>query len=229
MDDLTAAVPEWFEITRIDRASIQGVARVRGQKSTPVALTIGIPDRTVSESVPGTVLPTVCPERHINPGSSFCLGRDLQLRSHSDWWAQLEAYLKLQELAAQTRRWPIQHALDHGNAHGFQKAAQRIAEKIGLADEYERLRLGHECRLSPLVEAAGDPDWRLGRLDCFCEAGRVTCNCFRRPKVKKLVMIELSRRKEVSDFWAVLRQLGVVCCGTMRSCELRADISISNP
>lgn len=66
----------------------------------------------VRESEPRR-LPVFCPERHINPDGSFCLGWEPGVprlpaspKEARAWWSVLRGYLRLQDAAATARVWP---------------------------------------------------------------------------------------------------------------------------
>lgn len=79
-----------------------------------------------------TILPSYCPERHINTDGSFCLSwsEDIDLAvidegSAVRWWEQLMQFLRKQRRAWKKKQWP-----DSAWAHGIGAArCQRVAEQ----------------------------------------------------------------------------------------------------
>jgi hypothetical protein len=96
---------------------------------------------SASEAVPGTRLPHFCPELHVNPGSSFCLGlpryRADLLDDVAAFWRSLGEYLVNQRYAERRGRWPAGRWLSHGRGAEHQIEAERIAGEAGWAHEYE--------------------------------------------------------------------------------------------
>lgn len=83
-------------------------------------------------------LPAYCPERHINPDSSFCLSwkEDVNLTvsdavSAEKWWGHLMQFLREQRRAEKTHRWPGV-AWAHGpEAAKHQREAENAASRLG--------------------------------------------------------------------------------------------------
>lgn len=234
--------PEWFTATASGASAIEGVARVPGTvwSATGVALQISnFPRPTVGEQVPGTIFPARCPERHIQENRTFCLGlRYLEISDRtiaSQWWEQLRQFLWCQSVAEVTGVWPPAHALDHGDAGEFHERALIIARELGIEEEYAAARLNEPSWIT-------SPDLRLlnkrddpinGRAPCprGCRAkcmniswrGRVKIRrkCQKREKLLELVRLERKRRAALAEYWSYVRASGTICCGRMRTCELR--------
>lgn len=86
---------------------------------------------TVRESVVGTMLPKFCPERHINPGGTFCLFLDstnpiLTELELAAWWHGLAQFLQNQCFASSEGYWPITMGLSHGDAADIQLNMERL-------------------------------------------------------------------------------------------------------
>lgn len=84
------------------------------------------------------LLPPFCPERHINPGGSFCLywegSEQLDVVDEASakvWMETLIQFLRLQERAAKIRRWPSHKAWAHGDAARYQLRALEAAAALG--------------------------------------------------------------------------------------------------
>jgi hypothetical protein len=83
-------------------------------------------------------LPSFCPERHINPGGSFCLywegGEQFDVVDEITaraWMETLIQFLRLQERAAKIRRWPSLKSWAHGSAAKYQLQAMQAATALG--------------------------------------------------------------------------------------------------
>jgi hypothetical protein len=132
--------PAWFHIKAGGEGSLSGSARPHrtGWQDSGLDLRISVLGQSaeVAELTPGTYLPTYCPERHIQPDSTFCLGleaRPVRSRRQADlWWTELQTFLLCQSIAADTRLWPPQHALDHGDAGRYHRFAIRLAKDLGI-------------------------------------------------------------------------------------------------
>ena len=73
----------------------------------------------VNETSVGTLLPVFCPQRHMNPDSTFCLGLKagialVDVESAKAWWTKLSVFLTCQDTAAETRTWPPGIEISHG-------------------------------------------------------------------------------------------------------------------
>jgi len=94
----------------------------------------------VRENQPASVLPSFCPERHINPGGTFCifygsdapLGDDVQA---DRWWDALCIFLVNQGYAERFGVWPLNSGLSHGEAALDQVAMEALAEPLGWTEE----------------------------------------------------------------------------------------------
>jgi len=82
-------------------------------------------------------LPGYCPQLHINPDSTFCMGwggaADLKVtdeESAREWWSRLHGYLRLQHRAKRLRRWPGKEWA-HGDAARHQHYAEQHASLLG--------------------------------------------------------------------------------------------------
>lgn len=95
-------------------------------------------DNEVSvKEVINDLLPSCCPERHINPGGTFCLGwehdQDLRVTDHESalhWWSILHRFLELQTRARNRKIWPGKEWA-HGPAAQFQNKAETAAKALG--------------------------------------------------------------------------------------------------
>lgn len=196
------------------------------------------------------LLPSFCPERHINPDGSFCLywegseqldvGDDASARV---WMETLVQFLRLQERAAQIRRWPSRNAWAHGSAAKYQLKAMQAAAALGNSF-LAKLEEG-SLSINAKPRRGRNPDsilelkqdgvrlfsiWKSRRLlinrstKCFCGVSGP-----RRPKrigrcknhaAAALALAEALLGWETADkqFWKSLQ--GSKCCGTCDECPL---------
>lgn len=161
--------------------------------------------------------PKYCPERHIPDGGAFCLGvfvRPILKRSDADaWWSDLHHFLTLQAIAEQSGVWPAVHALSHGpDAAEYETEARAIAEKNGIADDYNRLVEGETNWLASCVDGAKAPgNVQIGPIP-----------------LARLLKLEKARRRAVEAYWKHEFTLGHRCCGTMLNCPLRMHETAAN-
>jgi len=169
----------------------------------------------VWEGVPGTRIPSFCPERHINGDESFCLGLEpfeYNVDGLVYFWAQLRSYLLCQQFADVHGRWPAGRGLSHGNAAHDQIEAEGHAKQAGLERSYRRaIEFG-------LGRLAGDLSGLSAKLDADRATGRPRRDAFR-----KLVSAEMKRRAKDASFLGWSRTVGIPCCNTMRECPLRTE------
>ncbi|MCB8884014.1 hypothetical protein ACELLULO517_27510 [Acidisoma cellulosilytica] len=202
---------------------------------------------SASEVTP-TLLPTFCPERHINVDGSFCLYwrpiDDIVIDGPSSamiWWETLVRFLQLQTRAARRRHWPDGHGRAHGAAAIHQFRAERAAERLG-DPLFTDMRDG---RLSVVMHGSGaeGPGIRVLRdgqrvfatwlrsrrvvnlrRPCLCTAGqkprpRVIRSCGDHAAAAARLALELHKMAEQErDFWKDFE--GHPCCGTMDDCPL---------
>ncbi|MEH2480991.1 hypothetical protein V1282_004348 [Nitrobacteraceae bacterium AZCC 2146] len=185
----------------------------------------------VFERPVGNRLPACCPERHINPGGSFCIGlnagKGITHETAPAWWVKLHAFVLLQETAAETGLWPSQAQLSHGEAGEIELKAERAAEQIGLLSAY---RDAVVFDTGPIASALAKIDPKTGLL----RNGRSACICGRLDRHRSVlrrdchrsglgcpIVLEHSRRIKLAEYWHGLR--GQPCCGTMRECPLKVS------
>jgi hypothetical protein len=199
-----------------------------------------------------TLLPAVCPERHISHDGSFCLYwpeiepiTTLEPHGAEVWWGKLLVFLKRQQTASAQRRWP---GRSDARAHGPEAARnQVVAEKAASELGLQFRNFLDESRLSSVRRKAdGEPRLRLlldgQRLVTVKERSlqlmtrRSRCKCYHADDLRlpisdcgsheealKDLTFALRRwRKAESDFFQAYRVLGVKCCGTLDHCPLAA-------
>ena len=227
-DLLCLTAPKWFAIASESPVSVSGVASSdEWTWPTGIELTISATIQpVVQESVPGTVLPARCPDRHVQWDQTFCLGLSPPLvRDEATavaWWANLHQYLTCQSVAAETKLWPGKNALDHGaKAGALHLRALRLAADLGIEDDYERT---HD----------GEPTWLNGRgllrlgwtprdHDFDPSATHRPRFKYRRRNTRKilaLMVIERRRASELDRYWREEKAKGTPCCQTMKGCPL---------
>jgi hypothetical protein len=178
------------------------------------------------------LLPSHCPERHINRDGTFCLGlrayeRVCDIAAARTWWDKLQVFLTCQETAHETGDWPKYAELSHGLAGDYQQIAEKLAAELGMQNEYK-------CALhtgtGPIAEMARRIDdttlhLRNGRARCVCgrfDRGGLPLqrrDCWSR-HLECLAILEFQRRQALGQFWSTFGQ-DDHCCGTMRDCPLR--------
>lgn len=231
--------PDWFSLTARTMASLRGVATTssnsaEGERQTALDIALEPSGVRVRELVPGTRFPARCPERHIEAGGWFCLGLSsgwaiADVPSAHEWWGALDTFLQLQRVAERTRIWPERHALSHGSAGVHHKAALDAAERSGLSEAYANHVLGQPSIIAYLDARLARTGDRLlnGRAPCPCgregRGGRpiLRRKCPPRADVLGLLVEERRRVTELRRYWALMKEAGVMCCGTMKSCPLR--------
>jgi len=203
---------------------------------------------TARETIP-TRLPRFCPERHINDDATFCLGwakvDPLEVNTVKDawkWWATLIKFLRLQERAARTHRWPsTTQGWDHGNAAVHQLRAERSATQLGspFIEDLQNNRLSIRRVLSgsngPAIRVLREGKriyavWEVRkravnlRRRCVCakcqlSAPSILRNCTEHHQAAIELAFSLrDREREIARFWKSYE--GRPCCGTMDNCPL---------
>lgn len=184
----------------------------------------------VFERPVGRTLPACCPERHINPDGSFCIGlragEGINEENASAWWEKLHVFILCQETAAETGFWPGEAQLSHGEAGEIELAAERAADHLGLRSVYrEAVAFGTGSIATGLA--------KINEKTGLLRNGRSACICGRTDRHKRVllrrechrsglgcpVILEHRRRIKVNEYWRGLR--GQACCGSMRECPLR--------
>jgi hypothetical protein len=134
--------PDWVEIRKQTAAKLVFSANppsrsgAPGKQSYDLVAEARKGELTVSESAPGKSLPTLCVERHINPGSTFCLFVNSETLPQSPdeahyWWDGLKAYLQHQQYADKHGHWPIDAQMSHGVAADLQQKMEDVADELG--------------------------------------------------------------------------------------------------
>jgi hypothetical protein len=195
-------------------------------------------------------LPSFCPERHINPGGSFCLywegSEQLYVVDEASarvWMETLIQFLRLQERVEQIRRWPSRKAWAHGSAAKYQLQAMHAAATLGdsffakLEEGAMSISLRPRRGRNPdsIVEVKQDgvhlfSIWKSRRMvvnyrkKCFCGVSGS-----RRPKrigrcenhaAAALALAEALLGWEAADEQFWKSLQGNKCCGTCDGCPL---------
>ena len=199
----------------------------------------------VLERKPGTRFPACCPERHINPDGTFCLGLNVSLAEVTaaaieDWWMLLEEFVYVQLIVDQTGRWPSHKMLSHGAAGDTHAKALVVASRLGIESDYEECLSGREGWLSELVTdylkneeictRKSIPVIHISNRLMTSAETMLPQRIIGKRKIKKrkrrrllhrLVALEVLRARQEREFWDVLQNQGVECCGTMIDCPLQ--------
>jgi hypothetical protein len=142
---LARCCPTWAEFRSIDAREAQvDVVAVRSSKAFTRVFELRVvhlgDEIKVSERSIGGTLPACCPERHINPDGSFCIGlragEGVADETAPAWWKKLRAFALCQETAAETGFWPSEAQLSHGEAGEVELAAEGAADQLGLRAVY---------------------------------------------------------------------------------------------
>ena len=196
------------------------------------------------------MLPSFCPERHINSDATFCMNwQDVDPLAVNDneaaerWWGALLQFLRLQERAARRRRWPAEAQWAHGTAAIHQLKAQEAAAELGpdfVKDLAEgRLTVGWRNVSSngPGIRLFRSGRWIFSvwenarrvvnlRRPCLCHRGTgrrpITLrSCGNHAGAAAQLAIELMEWERAEQrFWNSWKHRA--CCGTMDDCPLAA-------
>ncbi|MHA4734397.1 E2 domain-associated cysteine-rich protein [Ensifer adhaerens] len=196
-------------------------------------------------------LPRCCPDRHINPGGTFCLGwtgyENLEVTSAEaawNWWAKLFKFLRIQRRAERLRRWPDHRAWAHGDAAFHQREAERRAAELGpdFEADVKQGKMGVVRR----VTSAGEPILRIlkeGRRlasvweassrvavqqqACVCGDSRglpiAACGGHADAIVGLAFALRDWKAKE-DEYWDDVSSIG--CCGTVDTCRLNKQNTV---
>jgi hypothetical protein len=108
---LASCCPTWadFRLIHAFEAQVDVVATRSSGSFTRVFELRVVQDTeqvAVFERPVGRTLPACCPERHINPDGSFCIGlragEGITEKNASPWWEKLHVFILCQETAAET-------------------------------------------------------------------------------------------------------------------------------
>jgi hypothetical protein len=241
---LARCCPTWADFRSIDgREAHVDVVAVRASKTFTRLFELRLvhlsDDISVFERVIGSTLPTCCPERHINPDGSFCIGlragEGITDETAPAWWDKLHAFALCQETAAETGFWPSEAQLSHGGAGEVELAAEDAADQLGLRAVYrEAVAFDTGLIASGLRKiAARTGTLRNGRSACVCgrtdRRGHILLrrDCHR-SGLGCPIVFEHRRRVMVDRYWRSLRG-HVTCCGTMQECPLTKIGSTAGP
>jgi hypothetical protein len=238
---LARCCPTWAEFRPIDarEAQVDVVATRSSGAFTRVfeLRVVQLRDEIVVFERPvGNTLPACCPERHINPGGSFCVGlragEGIADETAPAWWARLHTFILCQETATETGFWPSE---SHGEGGEVELAAERAADQLGLLSVYrEAVAFGTGLIASGLT--------KINKKTGLLRNGRSACICGRSDRHRRVllrrechrsglgcpIVLEYRRRIKVAEYWRGL--CSQACCGTMRECPLKKtthSISVS--
>ena len=143
---LLTQIPNWAKVTRKEAVASQILGsppKASGLPAGDFKLAIHLLASggvSVAEIDGGTQLPKFCPERHINPGGSFCISYGSTEPMSNDfaadsWWEQLRMLLVHQVYAGRHGVWPLEGGLCHGDAALIQEKMEELADPLGWKDE----------------------------------------------------------------------------------------------
>lgn len=193
-------------------------------------------------------LPTLCPNRHLNTGGSFCLGlrEDLIHLSAEEWFLLIKDFLKIQISVSKNKFWPkIYPQWSHGeDAAKYQKIVEnnlRVIDLKKLGFDLNKLYLIKKdnkafpnseyyflYHKSELVLMSFKDKVHNKRASCICNnAGKKSHSTIGKCKNKcaKLlfdtVYYEEKRKFAEKEFWDFFKNQNAKCCNTMKECGLK--------
>lgn len=230
---LADTAPDWAELRLVDgrQAEIDAVLTRSSGAFTRLFELVVIHlahEVKVFERVSGKMLPTSCPDRHINDDGSFCLGlragEGIARETAEAWWRKLHGFLLCQETAAESGLWPAGAQISHGEAGEIELRAEAAADTLGLLHAY---REAVEFDIGPIAASL----FKINRATGLLRNGRSACLCGRKDKRNNTllrrdchrlscpIVLEHERRAAAERFWRSMQ--GRPCCGTMRECPLK--------
>ena len=225
-----------FAIELVD-GSIIDYALVVNQQPDGITL-------TVRENKP-LKLPAFCPQRHINPGGTFCLGYGDNFSNRVDnedtaivWLETLYRYLQMQTRAERLRVWPGDE-WRHGSAAQYQKSAIEAAALIVPELKFSEL----SCRVVSVKERriievlySGAIIFRVWKNFQRVVNKKKPCICVLQHKQKRkrfgrcldhadmatklALALEQMDIKE-NEFWQDMLSFNLSCCNTCNYCPLK--------
>ena len=233
---LAQCCPTWAEFRSVDgREALVDIVAVRASRTFTRLFELKLlhlgSDVSVFEREIGNTLPSCCPERHINPDGSFCIGlragEGIAAETAPAWWDKLHAFALCQETAEETGFWPNEAQLSHGAAGEVELAAENAADQLGLRAVYREAVAFDTGLIAAGLRKINEKTGALrnGRSACVCgradRHGRVMLrrDCHR-SGLGCPIVFEHRRRAMVDEYWRSLRG-HVACCGTMQECPLR--------
>lgn len=199
---------------------------------------------TVKEKEPSK-LPSFCPQRHINPDGTFCLGFKSEFSSSIEseesaksWIEILYRYLQLQYRAANNRRWTGDE-WKHGEAAIHQSKAQKISVQIfgdlKFSDFSYQLTYSNKRTIIEVL-VKGEIIYRVwkeyrrvinGKRKCVCggpykKKRRRFGRCYNHSKLAVELAFELENIDIAEEeFWREIKQRSYTCCNTCDYCPLK--------
>lgn len=237
---LAKCCPTWADFRRQDgREAHVDVVAVRASKTFTRLFELKVvhlaDEIFVFERPVGGTLPACCPERHINPGGSFCIGlragEGITTENAPVWWEKLYSFALCQETAQETGYWPREAQLSHGRAGEAELAAESAVHQLGLASAYREavaFDSGFIANGLKKIDASSGL-LRNGRSACVCgrtdRRGRTLLrrDCHHRGHGCPIVL-EHRRRILLAEYWSTLQ--GQKCCGTMNGCPLKSNTPV---
>lgn len=231
------AAPNWFSKISVETAIVEGECTIIDSSATSDRIyAIRIEESGgyifARETVPGTKLPRVCYDRHIQPGGYFCLGLNAgrlvqDAAMAKNWWSNLSEFLRIQAVATGTGRWPRTMELDHGEAGEHHQRALTAAAALGVSEEYELALIGQPSWTTKLLSRNGERVLNSRApcpVGCTDRKGRslLRCECCSKRTLMELLRSERKRGVALRQFWeSVRKDKDMVCCRTMIDCPIR--------
>jgi hypothetical protein len=235
--------PEWAIATEVGEGlDVDAtIVSASGRRMPVVRLHASVHGRLSIKQRDPASWPEGCPERHIEAGGTFCLGKGAPLRPGTaeeadTWWEWLGEFLKAQFFADRNAYWPTRF-LHHGQAADVQVEMEELAAGTFLQEDVRQALDEGRGWLADALPRLTKDKLRLINLRSPCPRGCCkrkaplpkspgrTCyptlrrRCKQRELVLSLVKLEYARRKKEKEFWA--QHPRKVCCETMRDCPLK--------
>jgi len=212
-------------------------------------------EQTSVRELPGQgTLPSFCPDRHINPGGTFCLGWDTDnpstitdLEAARRWWSTVYQFLARQVGANNRKVFPgVEHGRAHGDAALHQANAEVAAARLGLAFAQKAFSRQFTIRKDDRPGKRRLELWlgakRIARVSTWSKdliGAHTLCPCGASPpheisgcgehaKALATFILEL-HNCALADraFLAEVVAQGHTCCETLHTCCLRVAIKRS--
>jgi hypothetical protein len=239
---IASRCPAWATATETDDGlDVDAtVIRASGRPMPAIHLRVWVQGRLRVKQRDPVRWPEGCPERHIEWGGTFCLGKGAPLAPDTDedadtWWHWLREFISAQFFADRNGYWPTRF-LHHGDAADVQVAMENlVADTILEADVRQALdeRRGWLAEESPRLTRDRTA---LVNLRSPCPRGCskrkaplpkgadrkaypiLRRRCKQRELLLSVVKLEMKRRAKEEEYWA--QHPRKECCGTMKACPL---------
>lgn len=245
IDLLARRCPAWATIARSqDALDVDAAIESASGRPLPVVrLSVWVDYRLRVKQRAPALWPEGCPERHMESGGTFCLGKGAPLRPMTNgeadtWWEWLREFVKAQFFADRNAYWPTRY-LHHGDAADAQIEMEKISAGTVFEEDVRQALDEHRGWLAGDLPRLVKNKSRLVNLRAPCPRGcckrkaplpkGASRTCY--PKLRKackqrelalsLIRLEYKRREKEDEFWKTHPRK--VCCGTMQRCPLRQE------